>query len=147
MSVSCQDGSIPQGNPVSDTFEENRAPKSFIENCGLLKNSDGFRQNFHLCANHDARAWVSMDLDHNLYLFIPVEGTISLLTDRFDHLRVSKEWLDQRMDKDEFILDSVGPSDVILKIPADAGETFGADAINQVLKTRLAPADLSFQWD
>ncbi len=51
------------------------------------------------------------------------------------------------MDKDEFILDSVGPSDVILKIPADAGETFGADAINQVLKTRLAPADLSFQWD
>ena len=142
---------VPTVHTATPYDEESEIPKTFLENCQHLRASDGFRQDIGLCCSDAILGAICMDLDHQLYLVVATElpeRPVADLSERFRKLQISTAALRQRMDPDTFVLNRTtrGPIRGIFRIPADAEESFATDLFNEILKLKLQPGGIGFQW-
>lgn len=142
------------GNNSSSSSEELQSAQTFLENYHNLQKTSSYRQNIWINWEHGvdtSQVALCVDLENQVYLIIrdsPTAGSEEKLTDFYRNLSLSVPTLRSRMDPDAFILSNRNsPHVVILRVPANPPESFAADAINQLLDSRLTPDRLTFQAD
>lgn len=139
---------------TSSALEEPQPPQTFLENLRALKTTTAYRQNIWLAWNQgrpSSQVALCVDLHNQVYLVIrdiPEHPLPKPLPVYFQNLIVSVPALRAGMDPDASILHSENPPVVaIVRVPDDAPESFGADAIHQLLGEHVTPAGLTFQAD